>query len=134
MSKQASTTTASKTVAGPVLIADSRVSLKQTNNTLGDMKIIRPSELADAGITGTVAKGIFEKMEPNKFDTSKNDYFLRDGETLYIVNTTKSLKEQLEQPGVIGMFVEIVYEGKVPTKNKKGFHQFEVYATKVKAS
>jgi hypothetical protein len=106
-----------------------RVSLTQKENNGPAPIIVRASKLTAPGI---VAKGILEKVEKNKFDDSKKDYFLRDGETLYIINETKALKDQLDQPGIMGLYLEVEYQGKIATKNKKGYHQFEVYATKVK--
>lgn len=95
------------------------------------LEIVRPSELAKNNITGVVAEGILEKKEKNKFDDKKFDYFIRaaDG-TLYILNDTKSLSEQLGQEGVVGMKVRVEYNGKKPTKNKKGYHDFSCFATK----
>lgn len=113
-------------------MSQERVSLKQAigGEQKGNVIVIRPSALE--GKTGIVAKGIFEKIVPNKFDGSKNDYFLRDTATndLYILNSTKALKDQLEQPGTIGLWLEVEYNGKKATKNKKGYHDFSVYAVK----
>lgn len=95
----------------------------------GALVIIRASELEKAGKTGTVAEGVLEKTEPNKFNPTKNDYFIRGADgTLYIVNETQSLKDQLGQDGVLGLKVRIDYNGKVKTKNGKGFHDFTCYA------
>lgn len=96
----------------------------------GPLVIVRPSELAKNGTTGIVAQGIFEKTEPNKFDATKVDYFIRDEQTgtLYIINETKGLKEQLGQLNAKDKTaVEVVYNGKKETKNKKGYHDFEVF-------
>ena len=81
-----------------------RKSLKNTgtgpnNKTAGELVIVRPSKLAAEGRTGIVAQGIFEKTEPNKFNPAKKDYFVRDGitDTLYILNGTQLLSEQMDQ-------------------------------------
>lgn len=94
------------------------------------IEIVRASKLAEEGRTGSVAAGVFEKSEPNKFNAAKLDYFIRgeDG-TLYIVNETKSLREQMDElKGLEGTKVEIVYNGKKDTKSGRGWHDFEVFA------
>lgn len=97
----------------------------------GELKVIRPSELAKNGITGTVAEGVLEKTAPNKFNPQNKDYFIRSSDgTLYILNETASLKEQLGQDGVIGMNVRVEYNGKKPTKNGKTFHDFSCFQVK----
>lgn len=110
-------------------MANERKSLKNNGNQ-GSIVIVRASKLAEEGKLGTVAKGILEKTEPNKFDPEKSDYFIRaaDG-TLYILNETATLKSQLGQPGVLGMNVEVVYQGKKEAKKKggKAFHDFECF-------
>ncbi len=100
------------------------------NEKNGELKVVRASVLAEQGITGVVAEGIFEKKEPNKFDPAKNDYFVRNAETntLYIINSTQGLAEQMELPEVMGKQVKVEYEGKIATKRGKGYHQFQVYA------
>lgn len=117
-------------------MSDTRVSLKDSvakqngKGESGPLVIVRPSELAKAGTTGLVAQGIFEKTEPNKFDPTKVDYFVRDEKTgtLYIINQTQSLKEQFGQLDPKDKIaVEVIYEGKKETKNKKGYHAFEVF-------
>lgn len=110
-------------------MANERKSLKATQQE-GALKIIRASALAEAGITGVVATGVFEKTEPNKFNPEKSDYFLRgDDGTLYIINETASLKSQLGQPDVLGMKIEVVYLGKKAPKKKggKAYHDFECF-------
>lgn len=109
-------------------------SLKPTKATDGAVKIVRPSALAKEGITGIVAEGVLEKTEPNKFNPASKDYFIRGSDnTLYILNETASIKEQLGQPGVIGLKVRVEYNGKVDTKNKKTYHDFSCFAEKNKA-
>lgn len=67
--------------------------------TQGELVIVRPSKLAEANTTGVVATGKYEKAEPNKFNKAKKDYFLRNEatNTLYIINSTKSLENQMGQ-------------------------------------
>lgn len=104
---------------------------KQATGTTGPVKIVRASELDKSGTTGTVASGVLESIKPNKFNTDKNDYFVRGTDnTLYIINSTQALADQLEQPEVLGKNIRIVYNGKQKTKNGKGFHDFEVFMTK----
>jgi hypothetical protein len=110
-------------------MANERKSLKDTQ-TAGAVKIVSASSLAAAGITGLVASGILEKMEPNKFYPEKSDYFVRgDDGTLYILNETATLKAQLGQPGVLGMKIEVIYLGKKEPKKKgdKAYHDFECF-------
>lgn len=112
----------------------SEVSLKKAAaGQDGKIVIVRPSALATEGKTGTVAEGVFEKMEPNKFNPEKNDYFIRDTktDTLYIINSTQALKDQLEQEGVLGKKVRIEYAGKLKTKKSaKGYHDFSCFLVK----
>lgn len=104
-------------------------SASKNTGAQGELKIIRASELAKNGTTGVVAKGVLEKKEPNKFNPANDDYFIRDADgTLYIVNSTQSLKDQLGQDGVVGLNVTVEYNGKVKTKSGKGFHDFNCYA------
>lgn len=96
----------------------------------GALVIVRPSKLAETGTTGIVAQGTYEGAKPNKFNATKNDYFIRDNttNTLYIVNGTASLKSQLEQlDGTEGASVEVVYNGKKALKNGKSVHDFECF-------
>lgn len=110
------------------------VSLKKASTNTGKVEIVRPSALATSGKTGVVAEGIFEGAKPNKFNADKNDYFIRGSDdTLYILNSTQSLADQLGQPGLEGMKVRVEYGGKVKTKNGKSFHDFNVFAETKKA-
>lgn len=109
-----------------------RTSLKKQPEGMkaGNIIVVRPSKLAEEGRTGVVASGILEKIEPNKFNEGKNDYFIRSATgDLYILNDTATLKEQLTQDGVLGMNIEVVYNGKKKgKKSKKEFHDFEVFS------
>lgn len=112
---------------------ESRTSLKASANgeAQGELKIVRPSELAKAGTTGVVAAGVYEGAKPNKFNPAKNDYFIRGTDnTLYIINSTQALEEQLGQLAADGSdnaTVEVIYNGKAATKKGKGYHSFEVF-------
>lgn len=115
----------------PATATDSMVSLKPAKAADGKLVIVRASELAENGTKGVVASGILEGAKPNKFNADKKDYFIRNEDgTLYIVNGTTSLDEQLGQPGLEGMKVRVEYEGKVKTKNGKGYHSFNCFAEK----
>jgi hypothetical protein len=97
----------------------------------GPVEIIRASKLAEAGTTGLVAEGIYEKSEPNKFNPQNKDYFIRNVETdtLYIVNSTDSIKKQMaELEGCEGATIKLVYNGKKSNKKSgRDFHDFEVF-------
>lgn len=105
-----------------------RTSLK-AEATKGALEIVRPSELAESGRTGVVASGVYEGSKPNKYNPAKSDFFIRGADnTLYIINETKSLGEQLKQLAAEdNAKIEVVYNGKKTTKNGKGFHDFEVF-------
>lgn len=109
---------------------ETRTSLKKSNEAQGELIIVRPSELAKSGTTGVVAKGVYEGAKPNKFNPANSDYFIRgDNNSLIIINSTASLKEQLDQlaaDGSDGATVEVVYNGKSKTKAGKDYHNFEV--------
>lgn len=112
-------------------MTETRRSLKQQATTAqGALVIVNPAKLFMSGKTGVVASGILEKVEPNRFNAANNDYFIRGADnTLYILRDSTTLKSQLGQPGVIGMKVEVIYNGKKPSK-KKGladFHDFECF-------
>ena len=105
-------------------------SLKSAPADQGEIVIVRASKLAEAGTTGKVAWGKYEKSEPNKFNPQKNDYFVRGSDnTLFIINGTSSLSDQMEQlKGLEGTEVEIIYNGKKETKSGRGYHDFDVRA------
>jgi len=106
--------------------ASGRVSLKTSG---GDSSFIFVnSALLEAAIPGSiVAKGKLTAKTPNKFNPEKNDYTLIDGGTTYIVNGSATLAQQLEQEGVMGLKLEIVYHGKAKSSKGKDFHNFEVF-------
>lgn len=114
-------------------MSDARRSLKSgggNEKAAGELVIVRPSKLAAEGKTGIVAQGVFEKTEPNKFNPAKKDYFVRDAinDTLYILNGTQLLSEQMDQlDPKDGVEVEVTYAGKKKTKAGKDFHDFEVW-------
>jgi hypothetical protein len=113
-------------------VAEGMTSLAGGNLQKGKVIIVRPSKLEAEGKMGLVASGILEKTEPNKFDPTKKDYFIRGvDDTLYIINETATLKQQLGQDGVIGLQVEVHYNGKKKAKKSgKDFHDFECFAKK----
>lgn len=94
----------------------------------GKLVIVRPSKLAEEGKLGVVAAGVYEDAKPNKFNPLKKDYFIRgeDG-TLYIINSTQNLEEQMAliEAGE-GNKVEIQYGGKVTTRTGRSVHDFTV--------
>ena len=98
----------------------------------GPLVIVSASKLAEEGTTGVVAEGTFEKSEPNKFNETKNDYFIRGADnTLYIVRGTSGLQEQMnELKGLEGAKVRLIYNGKIATKSGRGFHSFDVQLAK----
>ena len=105
--------------------------IKESN--FGDLIVVSAKKLEEEGKTGIVAQGILEKTEPNKYNKpgqDKQDYFVRDGKTLYIIRETQAIKDQLGQPGTLGLWVQVKYNGKVKTKSGTGFHDFECFAKK----
>lgn len=84
----------------------------------GELIILRPSKLAEDGVTGVVAEGTYEGSMPNKFNADQLDYKIRAAnDDLYIINGTGGLKQQLAKVAV-GTLVQIQYNGK--TKIAKG--------------
>jgi hypothetical protein len=103
-------------------------SLKKANAAENQGPLVIVRELIKAGQTGTVAEGVLEKTEPSKFNPAAKDYFIRGADnTLYIVNETSALKEQLDDPTLIGKNIRVVYNGKVTTKTGKGYHDYECF-------
>lgn len=81
-------------------------------------------ELVKAGKTGSLATGKYEGKKDGKYGP---EYWIRGtDDTLYIVPNTKATREQLEQ-ATVGMNLEVVYNGQVPTKNGKTFHDYEIF-------
>lgn len=106
----------------------------------GKLVIVRPSKLAIEGgtsglpagrVAGTVvvAEGTFEEAKPNKYNTAKKDYFIRgDDGTLYIINGTQSLEEQMDLIAAgEGTKVAIEYGGKKLLKSGRSVHEFTVF-------
>jgi len=124
-------------------MSETKTSLKKQNGTekeLGPLVIVNPSVLAETGVTGVVAKGIYEGAKAKPSGISKNgkaykastEYRIRDAasDTLYILNDTQALREQLGQLAADGSDkaqVEVVYDGKKPTKTGNSFHDFTVF-------
>lgn len=96
----------------------------------GKLVIVRPSKLEQpaAGTSVVVAAGTYEGAKPNKFNAEKNDYFVRgeDG-TLYIINSTQNLEEQMKLiEGIEGAVITIEYGGKKLLKSGRSVHDFTV--------
>ena len=111
-------------------------SLKDTvpgngNEKAGNLVIVKAKKLNEEGKTGVVAKGIYERVDvetTGKFKGSQS-HFIRDKatDTLYILNGTQSLNEQLAQLNPADKTeVEIIYSGKTQTRAGNDFHQFDV--------
>lgn len=92
----------------------------------GNVNYIRPKALAEEGTTGVVVEGVYEGTIPNKFDNTKNDYKVIDGEgTLNILNSCGSLNYQLGKVAS-GSYVRISYKGMEKLKSGKDAHAFIV--------
>lgn len=121
------------------------ISLKGERTT-GPLVVIKPSELAKAGTTGTVAEGIYEGTKPNPGGVTKDgrkygpstEYKIRGAnDTLFILKETKAIKEQLgslASDGSDNARVRVQYNGKVETKNGQDYHDFEVFMVPKEAS
>lgn len=94
------------------------------------LTFIRPSELAEQGVTGVILEGLYLGTSPNQLDSSKSDYKFEstDGNTV-IVNSTGSLAYKMKKVE-IGSLVRLIYNGKEEIKkgNKAGklAHNFDV--------
>jgi hypothetical protein len=124
-------------------MSETRTSLKKApegEQALGPLVIVKPSKLAAEGITGVVAKGVFEGAvrkgagisASGKAYKASTEYRIRDmaTNTLYILNETTALKEQLGELAADGsdkVNVEVIYNGKKATKNGNDYHDFEVF-------
>lgn len=104
------------------------VSLKNGKKESGEVVLVR--ELIKSGKTGVLAEGVYEGFKPNKFNTAKNDYFIRGtDDKLYIINESASVREQFAQlDGIPSVKVKLVYSGKKNTKAGRQYHDFELFA------
>lgn len=107
-----------------------RTFTKVNGATGGSLKFIRPKQLADDGITGVVAEGIYEGPTPNTFEPSRSDYkIIDDAGNTTILNSNGSLNSQMAKVEV-GSYVRISYNGmQLVTKGKlkgKNVHNFSV--------
>ncbi len=103
----------------------------------GPLVIVRAKDLAAAGTTGTVAEGVYEgtKFKPAGVSASgkkygpSTEYRIRGADdTLYILNETKAIKDQLGQlTADDNAKVRVNYNGLIDTKAGKSFHDFEVF-------
>jgi hypothetical protein len=76
----------------------------------GTLTFVRPSKLAEDGVKGVVAEGIYEGTLPSKFD-NKTDFKIRkENGDLIIVNGTSSLQKQMAKVAT-GAYVRINYKG-----------------------
>lgn len=96
----------------------------------GSVTFIRPKALADDGVTGVVAEGIYEGTVANTYEPTRNDFKVRDeAGNLIILNATGSLTQQMGKVAQ-GSYVRISYSGmKKLTQGKlkgKSVHNFLV--------
>lgn len=79
-----------------------------------------------------VAKGKLVKIKQSDLYPNSPTFIIVDEEagTGYTVSGNASIKEQLGQEGVIGLYVEVIFEGfqKSKTKGKSPFMQFHCRA------
>lgn len=108
-----------------------RTFTKVNSGSGGNLKFIRPKQLADDGIRGVVAEGIYEGTQPNTFEPTRNDFKVvsEDGALTTILNANGSLNSQMAKVEA-GSYVRISYNGmKKVTKGKlkgKEVHDFTV--------
>lgn len=90
------------------------------NQNLGaGIEFIRPSRLAEEGITGVVAEGIYEGTLPNQLEPSRKDFKIRKSDgTLLVLNSTSSLTRQMDLVD-LNDGVQIVYNGLKTIKSGK---------------
>ena len=82
------------------------------------IRFINPKKLNDDGITGVVAKGIFDGRRPNSI-TGKEDFAVREADgTLAVINNNGNLSTQMERVEV-GMDIAVLYNGMVAIKTGK---------------
>lgn len=123
MSKQTAATTASE--SGRTFKA-----VNANTSGKGSISFVRAKALAEEGITGVVAEGIYEGTVPNTFEPTRNDYKVRDeAGNLIILNSTGSLSQQMGKVAQ-GAYVRVSYSGmKKLTQGKlkgKSVHNFLV--------
>lgn len=96
----------------------------------GEIRFVRPSELANEAFTGVVVEGEFVEAVPNPLDDTKNDFkfVTEEGETV-IVNHSGSLAYRMKFVSP-GDFCQVNYLGKSEIKSGrmkgKSAHNFEV--------
>ncbi len=119
-------------------MSEQATSLKATTGApMGPLVIVKAKELAANGTTGVVAEGIYEGTKSKPAGVSKagkkygpsTEYRIRGADdTLYILNETKAIKEQLSQLSAEdNAKVRVVYNGKVATKGGNDYHDFEIF-------
>lgn len=116
-------------------MGEARKSLKNSGENTklsGNLTVIKGKALAAEGKTGIVAQGIFERVETTtegKYKGSQS-FFVRDeaSDTLYIINGTKVLNDQMNQLNVADKTeVEIAFNGHKTSKSGTGFYDWEVF-------
>ena len=119
-------------------MSEQATSLKATSGKAqGPLVIVRAKDLAANGTTGVVAEGIYEgtKSKPAGIAASgkkygpSTEYRIRGADdTLYILNETKAIKDQLSQlTAEDNAKVRVIYNGKVATKGGQDYHDFEIF-------
>jgi hypothetical protein len=112
-----------------------RKSLKnsgENSQMSGNLTVVKAKSLAEAGKTGIVAQGIFERVEVTKEGKYKGSqsFFVRDEttDTLYIINGTKVLNDQMNQLQAADKTpVEIAFNGSKLAKSGTAFYDWEVF-------
>lgn len=111
---------------------ENKVSLKSGTGGASDapLVIIKPGELAEKGATGVVARGVYEGIRTTDFKGKKLLSFEIRGDdgTLYSINNTKALADQLGQLKAEDKAkVEVVFNGKTVTKSGNDYYDFECF-------
>jgi hypothetical protein len=99
-----------------------------------NIEFVRPSKLAEAGMTGLIVEGIYTGSTPNNYDAAKKDYRFETtdsegNEKTVVINGAGNLAYQMDAIQ-LNTLVQVNYLGK--SKIKKGkmagkeAHNFEV--------
>ncbi len=85
----------------------------------GGLRYIKPSKLAEDGITGEILEGVYLGPIASNLDDTKNDFkFQTATETVIINNTALLAKRMADVP--LKALVKVMYDGKEEYTNKKG--------------
>jgi hypothetical protein len=92
----------------------------------GNLRFIKPKELADSGTTGPILEGTYMGTVLNDL-TEKNDFkFLTEDDSTVIINNTGHLQYLISAMQVKeGDYCRVSYNGKKPYKGKES-HEFEL--------